>query len=141
MTNENTSKETNDDARKDLPAKLLGVSDRHWRTSFIDTKEDGRSFRKTLRDDDGYECKDENARDDGSLVQGKEKLVLGGSILGTNGEVASDGSKNSGSCNPEGKHNEGGIAVSESSGGNDGANEGLKEIGTHTGDVTNLARQ
>ena len=103
LSDQNSRQQSNEDASVDLP-------------SFGFTSNEG------CPDDEGRETGDQDGGDKSSLVEGKHKLVLVGSVLNTDSEVSDKGGDNTDSGNPDWKHDHGTVSVGKSDSSNDGSN-------------------
>merc|ERR1719183_432822 len=70
-------------------------------------------------------------------VDGVQQLGLAGAVLGAHGEEADGGGHDAEAGNVEGQVDLVG-GGGQGAGGNDGAHEGLKQVGAHAGDVTHV---
>jgi len=110
---QDTSKQTNADASKDLPT--FGFS----------------SF-KGKGDNESGESDHKERRNKDALVQGKHEFLLSSSVLASDGKVTNNSGNNTSTRDPERKQDESDISVGNGDGSNDGSDKGLEQVSAHT---------
>ena len=73
----------------------------------------------------------------GALVEGKEEMMVRRASR-ADGKVSKDASDNATSRYPKRQHNESRISIRQRNGRNETAHKALKQIGTHSSNITNI---
>mmetsp|Transcript_8321 Transcript_8321/g.14096 ORF Transcript_8321/g.14096 Transcript_8321/m.14096 type:complete len:283 (+) Transcript_8321:1484-2332(+) len=73
-----------------------------------------------------------------SLVKSMQEILLRGTVLGGHEPEANERAEHTEASQPERKSNQRNITIGKSDTGNDGSNERLKKISSHTGNITHV---
>ena len=119
MSNEESTDETEDHAAIELPSEIFA------------------SFKKQM-DNNSNSPKGKGGGQKNSPVERPHEVFLGGIVLGTNSEVGDGRAEDSNSRDPERERNKDNVTPSKGCRGNDTSAVGLKEIGSHSSDISNI---
>ena len=103
MSNHDTGKETNADAREDTPSIVFTILEQP-------------------SSDNGRKANNQGRRDNGTLVESKHEFLLVRAVLGSDKEESHHGRNDTGTSHPKGEHDKSDISIRQSNGSNDGSN-------------------
>jgi hypothetical protein len=144
LANQNSGTKSNDDAGKDLPSAIPGV------TIALETNElSGVTTAVKYSPVSGAPWKEDPAEhrakgdykqrgNNRSLMQSEHEIFLCGTVLCPNREIANNGSKNTSSCNPQWKHDKGNISFGKSDSSDDRSDKRFEQVSTHASDISNI---